>query len=542
MHQTLANGDGGGNVLPAQSLTIRRNAALGDNVAASVVADRLKELGYIVNWQCHHSIVPVMKRIPSISGVSPHLTNCDVDLDRAYEKHDKTPRRREIHFHQAFYEQAQEQLRARGIELGKPLNCRPTLVITEAEKEWARQQLARYEKPWTFICPGSLYFKVRQVPNHIWEAAARQIKGSKFWVGIWDGPPSIVDLKCRDLNQLLAYLSVADLLISPDTGPLHFCAAMGVQVLAIAQSSYTTHHLSDLNDFEMIGLGLECENCCLNICPKGEHLPPCQNQNPDQIAASANRKLRRNIISCVIPTFNAPAERLTRCIEAVLPQVDEIIVTADAGGKFPVGAPKHQKIKYVQSNRRELGFGKNCNFGIRHSSGSQILLLNDDGFLNPDCVERLKEHVAPNVGIIAHLLRYESGKVYFAGRQRQPGERGCHHIDHNQWHPTFQRPMEMEAVSATSILINREAFYKARCFTEEIHMYADDDFLSLAVRQQGYKLIYTPHATGIHVGNATSGPTGKMHQWIQESGKIMEKRWGKYFDHNINKIPGTFDY
>lgn len=480
-----------------------------------------------------------MKRVPSVSKVLTYATHADINLDQCYETH---PRKKELHFHQMFFESANRQLQARGINLGPPTNCRPTLVVNDGEKALAQERLEQYPHPWTFICPGSQYYNVRTVPNHIWETAAKEITGTKFWIGLNEAPPGIVDLKCRQVDQLLTLISAADLLITPDTGPLHFAAAMGVQVLAIAQSSSPNLHLSDLCDFETIGLGLDCENCQLTKCPKGEFAPPCQNQDPGQIAAAAKRKLRREIVSCVIPTFNATVERLTKCINAVLPQVDEIIVSAAADGRFPAGAPRHTKIRYVQSSKSEQGFGKNCNYGIRHSSGSQILLLNDDAFLNPDCVKELKKHAAPNVGLVAHLLRYQSGRIYFAGRQRRNGERGCTHIDHNEWHPTFQEPKEMEAVSATSLLINREAFYRSKGFDEEFTMYAEDDDISLRIRRHGYKLIYTPHASGTHEGQATTNTTGKFHHWLAESSKLMEKKWGKYWDHNRSRVPGTFDY
>jgi GT2 family glycosyltransferase len=534
--------DGGGNQLPAPRLTVRRWAALGDSLCASVVADRLCELGFTVDWQTHGSIVPLMRRVPSISGVEAQQSHCDVNLDRSYEQFDGTPKRQSVHFHQAFFDHAAAQLRQKGIDLGKPLNCRPRLVVTEAERALAIQTLSKYEKPWTFICPGSLYFRTRQVPNHIWEATAKQIVGTKLWLGLWDGPPGIVDLKVRQIDHLLSLLAVADLLITPDTGPLHMAAALGVQVLAINQSSSPENHLSDLCDYETIGLGLSCENCCLNICPKDQFNPPCQQQHPDAIASEANRKLRRNIVSCVIPTFNAPAERLNRCLDAVLNQVDEIVVTADAGGKFPKGARQHPKIRYVQSRRHGLGFGKNVNYGVRHTSGGHVLVLNDDAFLDPNCVQRLMEQVRPDVGLVGHLLRYESGRIYFAGRQRRNGERGFPHINHNEFHPAFQNPTEQEAVSATSLLMNRKAFYSARCFDERFAMYAEDDALSLQVRSKGYKIIFTPHATGVHQGQATSNTTGKFHEWMTESGKLMEQLWGPYWDWNRNKVPGDFGY
>jgi GT2 family glycosyltransferase len=233
---------------------------------------------------------------------------------------------------------------------------------------------------------------------------------------------------------------------------------------------------------------------------------------------------------------------LNRCIDAVLPQVDEIIVTADAGGKFPDGARQRDRIRYVQSGKIGLGFGKNCNFGIRHSSGSRILLLNDDCFLDPGAVSEMCKAMTQGVGLVGHLLRYENGRVYFAGRQRRIGERGFPHIDHNAFLPTFTQPVEQEAVSATSLLINREAFYKSKCFDERFTMYAEDDDLSMRIRKSGHRIIYTPHATGVHIGQATTNTTGRFHHWLKESSELMERLWGPYWDHNWNNIPGTFDY
>jgi GT2 family glycosyltransferase len=533
--------DGGGNTLPKQELKVRRWAAQGDSVCASVIADRLHELGYVVNWQTHQSIVPLMKRIPSIKIVEPYKTHCDVDLDRAYEKYDGTQKRRDIHFHEAFFEQARSQLRVKGIDIGKPLNCRPRMIVTDHEKSLAFEQLKQYPKPWVFMCPGSLYFRVRQVPNYIWEAAAKRIEGTKFWIGLTDGPPGIVDLKCRELDMLIGFLSVADLLISPDTGPAHHALAIGTQVIVINQSSSPEKHFSDLCDYESIGLGLDCENCCLTKCPKGEFAPPCQNQNPDQIAAAANRKLKRDIVSCVIPTFNAPVERLTKCINAVLPQVDEIIVSAAADGRFPAGAPHGPKIRYVQSSKSDLGFAKNVNYGMRFTSGSNILVLNDDCRLQPNVVARLKEEMKPGVALVSHLLRYDDGRLYYSTKPRGPN--GFYHLDHGGWIPSITGTFEIENACGCSFLINRKAFYEVKCMDEAVWAYCDDDDLSMRLRLHNWKLMYTSDVFGNHEGSATSKTFSDFHQRMHESNLWFGKKWNAYIEHNKNNPGlGNFSY
>jgi GT2 family glycosyltransferase len=536
--------DGGGNQLPAPRLTVRRWAALGDSLCASVVADRLCELGFTVDWQTHGSIVPLMRRVPSISGVEAQQSHCDVNLDRSYEQFDGTPKRQSVHFHQAFFDHAAAQLRQKGIDLGRPLNCRPRLTVTEAERALAIQTLSKYEKPWTFICPGSLYFRTRQVPNHIWEATAKQIVGTKLWLGLWDGPPGIVDLKVRQIDHLLSLLAVADLLITPDTGPLHMAAALGVQVLAINQSSSPENHLSDLCDYETIGLGLSCENCCLNICPKDQFNPPCQQQHPDAIASEANRKLRRNIVSCVIPTFNAPAERLNRCLDAVLNQVDEIVVTADAGGKFPKGARQHPKIRYVQSRRANLGFGRTVNYGVRHSSGDHVWVINDDFFAQSNVAPRLKSIVNNGIGMATHLIRYEgTGRIYYASKPRGPT--GFYHADHNQFNPSREGTFEVENACGCSFMLNRKAFYASKCFDEEFgKFYCEDDALAMQLRSNGWKLMYTTDVFGNHIGSASTSTLPDKDRIMHESNVLFGKKWAnRYIEHNRNNSGlGNFTY
>lgn len=531
-------GDGGGNILPKESVTVRRTAAIGDCISSTVVADKLLQQGIQVDFQCHPSIVPLLRRCESIRSVSLPHGHCDVNLDNCYEK---DPHRKTTHFHDFWVRSTNSQLKYRSVKIDTK-NCRPRLRVLEDERAFIKSRLVEHQPPFTFVCPRSQWFACRSVPDYIWSEAAKKIVGTKFWIGMHPAPPGFVDLHCKSIDEVAVWLTAADLLITTDTGPLHVAAAVGTQVLAIRQSSSPDLHLSDLNDYETIGIGLDCENCQLNLCPKGEHHPPCQDQNPEKIAEAANRKLVGAKVSCLIPTFNCPPNRLKRCIDAVLPQVDEVIVTAAADGVFPTIGGLSPKIQYVRSPKSDIGFGKNVNFGFRHTSGKHVLVLNDDAFLNPGCVEELLRQTGPNIGMVAHLLRFESGRIYFAGRQRIQGGRGCHHVDYNQWTPSIAEPREMEALSATSLLINREAFYRSGGFNERFHMYAEDDDISLRIRRHGYKLIYTPHATGVHVGSATSGPTGQIGRWIGESGKLMEELWGPYWDYNRNRIPGTFDY
>lgn len=528
---------GGGNIINKGRITVRRSAAIGDAVAASCVADKLVEAGYECEFQAHAAVHPVLRYQPSIANIQVPGGYAHVNLDGAYET---DVHRRHLHFADAFINKANQQLAPYGMSLGKALNCRPRLVLPESLLSLGLAKFTDYPRPWVHVVPSSYYYKTRMVPDYVWQAAAPHIKGTKFWLGMGPAPEGIVDLKCRTLQNLMAWLSCSDLLITVDTGPLHIGAALRVKVLALGQSSSPDLHLSDQNDYQTIWPdGLDCLNCQENLCPKDPHMPPCQNFDPVKIAEFANRMSSSAKVSALIPTFFPDADKLERCLKAVSPQVDEVVLCSAADARIPnFTAPGN--VRSVVSPKTKLGFGKNVNFGMRHTTGDWVLLLNDDCYLEPGCVEQLKTLCAPDVGMIAHLLRFPDGRIYFAGRKRLPGQRGFPHVNYLDHIPNISEVTEMEAVSATSVLVNRKAFYRAGGFDERFVMYAEDDDISLRIRQTGYRLLYHPTALGIHEGSVTSKKVGDMRHWIMESGKLMDQLWGWYWDKNKNRIPGVF--
>src|SRR5215475_15333329 len=114
---------GGGNnrLISANRIIVRRSLAIGDSLCASVVADRLIDLGFEVTWQTHPAVHCVIRRHPRIAEVQKPEGYCDVDLDGAYET---DPARRLKHFHTMFMERANSQLSRFGIDLGQATNCR----------------------------------------------------------------------------------------------------------------------------------------------------------------------------------------------------------------------------------------------------------------------------------------------------------------------------------------------------------------------------------------------------------------------------------
>jgi GT2 family glycosyltransferase/ADP-heptose:LPS heptosyltransferase len=523
---------------------IRRTAAIGDVLCSTIVADRMVEMGHQVEFQTHHDIKCVVKRCPKIGNATLAGGFAHVNLDKSYEA---DPERKLKHFHQSFFESANAQLANYGINLGRPLNAKPVLVVSGDERGQAMDVLKPFPRPWVFICPRSNAHSCRTVPDGIWQQAAQEIQGTKFWLGTKTPAPSgIVDLKLRHLDNVVSLLSVADLMVTVDTGPMHIAAALGVPIVGIQQQSSPDFHLSDQRDFITIGAPLDCINCCQAECPINKEQPPCQNVSPKLIADAANKRLASKFgdgISAVVAIYRPDGEVLNRCLNALIPQVSEIVVAVDTAGKVPIGALQHPKIRYVLKHEHDTGYGRKSNFGVRHTNGRYVLLCNDDVELEGDAVARMMDCMKPEVGMVSCLLRYRSnGLIQHAGKVRKPGEMGWGHIDLNQQEATIKEPQEHENTCGACILVRREAFYQAGCHDESYFLYCEDDDLCLSMRKLGWKIMFTPHAKGIHDEHHSTWTTPRIQQIMLESNAIFGRKWGKYLEHNANRIPGNFDY
>lgn len=543
---------GGGNAafkeLTRQSqlstIVVRRNAAIGDVLAASVVADKLVDLGHRVSFQCNPIIHCILKRRSSISEITRPAPFYHVDLDGCYENH---PQRTKLHFSELFIDKANRDLSRLGINLGMPINCRPVLNINDKERELVAHKFSPYPKPHVFVCPRSDFYSCRQVPDGIWQEAAKYIVGTKFWIGRHPAPKGFIDLKTSDLDTLTTWISAADLMLSVDTGPMHIAAALGVPVVALCQSSSPELHLSDQRDFISIQPeGLNCLNCQRNVCPISAQMPPCQKFNPERIAYWANRKLRYitdDGVSAIVPIYQPDVQILNRCLDALIPQVDEIIVTMEGRSLLPIGSRTHEKIRYVRKNTEGIGYGRNVNFGVRHSCNRLLLLINDDVFLPPDAVQKLREKLVSQVGMAVHQLRFPDGKIYPVAMGRRPGERDWYHMDFRASQSTYQTDTELETCCGASELVRREAFYKIGGFDEGFFIYCEDNDFALRIRQAGWKLLFAPQICGIHINGASTKKLGIAQQeLISKSGTRFHAKWDRYLEHNKLRFPGTFDY
>jgi len=227
-------------------------------------------------------------------------------------------------------------------------------------------------------------------------------------------------------------------------------------------------------------------------------------------------------LSIVIVNFNA-CPYLRRCLESLYacsPDPPEIVVVDNGSrdGSVAMVRKEFPKVRLLES-RENLGFSAANNWGMRESRGAFILFLNPDVEVKPHGLERMRDFMQrhPEVGILGPRLIYPDGRFQLsAGRlpslwqefwdrwlyRRLERHRG---FLLRQVERRFARIREVEWVTGACFLARRSVLEAVGGFDEHLFMYFEDKDLCKRVREAGYRVVYFPEATVVHLKAGSSG-------------------------------------
>lgn len=510
-------------------VTIQRRAAFGDVIMASVLASKLADQGYGIRFITEPVIAKALAGHPHVQEwVSEGAF--DVNLDRTYEDNLERKRRPAV---ELFLEAAEHQLRAMGIEKNwDTSNLVPYLGIEAEERFDALSELQKYPRPWVLVVDGSAAW-----PNRQW--GRPHVEGFPKMMGkdatlIWSKaeqwnprPAGYSTISINSFRRLMAITSQVDMVITTDTGPLHVAAAFNRPIIAIEQNIPIALRLTNQTDWLSASAPLQCIGCNEMKCPIEGAVPPCQSVDAAVIAALTNARWRTysgSDASAIIPVLSE-TPRLERCIAAVRGQVSEVIVALD--GKATVSDRiKAMGVRVIPAPGVRTGYGKTIMRAARVSHGRFLLPLNDDCFLDPTAVAEMKACMDSRTAVVGGLLRYPNGKIQHGGMHRPPGVFGFGHIDHNQKTPSIRQPCEMEAVTFAAALVRREAFFQVRGFDERYDCYSEDADLCMTLHAAGWRVVYTPFATGVHDESQTT--SSQKQAMLAAGNALFASKWGPY--------------
>jgi lipopolysaccharide heptosyltransferase II len=160
------------------------------------------------------------------------------------------------------------------------------LEVTDSRKQRARQILkehgVRRREPLVLLCPGSINSRAKRWPVERYAALADQFIEAGVNVALIGSaaetdvsrevcehalhPPVVLTGKTT-VDEVISIISIADVLITNDTGPAHLGAALGTPTLVVfgPTNPLTTYPLSPTA--EIIRRPPDCAPCMLRDCP-----------------------------------------------------------------------------------------------------------------------------------------------------------------------------------------------------------------------------------------------------------------------------------
>jgi GT2 family glycosyltransferase len=270
------------------------------------------------------------------------------------------------------------------------------------------------------------------------------------------------------------------------------------------------------------------------------------------------------LVSIIVPTTLSGAIPL-KCIRSVLSKSRyenfELLILAQTTNLRAartdqdfISLCSNPRVRVVEYDETPFNFSSVNNLGVRSSRGQLLCFLNDDvEVITEDWLEQLVARVSlEGVGAAGVMLYYPSNCIQHAGvilgiggvagpafNNRPRGYAG----------PFGRAALEQDysCVTAACLLVRRAVFDHAGGFDESLPAAFNDVDLCIKIRQQGSRIIWTPHAEMYHYESLTFGHPSSTARRVQFKldVQLIRTRWHDVLDSdpcynpNFDTMPGA---
>lgn len=230
------------------------------------------------------------------------------------------------------------------------------------------------------------------------------------------------------------------------------------------------------------------------------------------------------VVSVIIISYNT-VDLTIRCLTQLYQtqgQKLEVFVVDNGSTDKTVETIKSRfnQVKVI-SNSDNVGFGRANNQAMKLATGKYFLLLNSDCFVEKDTVSTLitAMEAIRNVDVLGCKLLNSDGSLqpsygYFPNLTRIAALMTF--VDNfpvvNRFFPSihvrepsrYQAATNVDWVMGALMLVKREVFEKTGGFDENYFMYGEEVEWMKRARAAGFRVMYVPQTTAVHIGGASS--------------------------------------
>jgi GT2 family glycosyltransferase len=247
------------------------------------------------------------------------------------------------------------------------------------------------------------------------------------------------------------------------------------------------------------------------------------------------------MVSVIIPAYKQAQytfsclESLASC-ETTLPF--EVVVVDNASNDETNQVLARMENLVVQRNERNLGFGEACNQGAVVARGEYVCFLNNDTLVTPGLLTILVDTIRrnPEWGAVGAKLIHANGKLQEAGSVLWADGSGIGYgRGQDPAGAEFEYLREVDYCSAACLLMSRSLFRTLGGFdVRYLPAYYEDADLCMSVREAGYRVIFQPRASVIHMEFGSSDPERAVDLQLRNRDKFIAK-----WRHRVRFLPAT---
>lgn len=249
-------------------------------------------------------------------------------------------------------------------------------------------------------------------------------------------------------------------------------------------------------------------------------------------------------VSIVIPNMDH-IDDLDKCIKSILKssyQNYEIVIVEN-NSRNEETFKYYEEIKKIDNRiiveKMEINgfnYSKLVNFGVDHSSGDYIVMLNNDvELLAKNWMEEMIMYVQrDDVGIVGAKLLFADDTVQHAGVTI--GIRGL--AGHKYYcvpkadfdkYDKINYVQELSAVTAACFMVKKSDWRRVNNFDEELAVAFNDVDFCLKIRSLGLKIIYNPNVYAYHYESKSRGVDNTKEKMKRFEGEyhLFTYRWNK---------------
>jgi GT2 family glycosyltransferase len=254
-------------------------------------------------------------------------------------------------------------------------------------------------------------------------------------------------------------------------------------------------------------------------------------------------------LSIIIVNWNGKSV-LENCLTSIYdnqPNLEFELIVVDNASRDDSVAMIQSRFSDVRvfCNAENLGFAAGNNVGFALARGRYVLLLNNDTLVLPGALDESVRFMNAHADIGAlgcriefpdrrfqtSCYRFNDPLVLFMIRVLPLGSVARERLNYGRyWAKEFSQPTDVDTVAGCFMMVRREVLDDVGVLDEDFFMYGEDEEWCARIHAGGWRIVYFPTATIIHIHRFSSNQARRALRIIECMSPmlVLHKRRGHF--------------